>query len=88
MAWMRFRCNTNCIEDPENCISERLVIEMADAMVRHGWRDLGYHYVSLDGVSADRVCTLHQLNSLSLLMYHSPLANLAPHDLPNLLFFV
>ena len=49
MAWMRFRCNINCVDDPENCISERLFMEVADTMVRDGWRDLGYTYVSLDG---------------------------------------
>ena len=47
-AWMRFRCNINCDLDPENCISERLIKEMADTMVTDGWRDLGYEYVSLD----------------------------------------
>ena len=28
----RFRCNINCDEDPENCISERLFRNMADMM--------------------------------------------------------
>jgi len=24
LAWERFRCNTDCENDPENCISEKL----------------------------------------------------------------
>jgi hypothetical protein len=48
MAWVRFRCNINCVEDPENCISEKLFMGIADTMVRDGWRDAGYEYVSLD----------------------------------------
>jgi hypothetical protein len=39
MAWVRFRCNINCVEDPENCISEKLFMGIADTMVRDGWRD-------------------------------------------------
>ena len=48
MAWVRFRCNINCRDDPENCISERLFMQMADTMVKDGWRDLGYEYVCVD----------------------------------------
>ena len=48
MAWVRFRCNTNCDADPNNCISEKLFREIADAMVSGGWRDAGYTYLSLD----------------------------------------
>ena len=33
LAWERFRCNTDCENDPENCIGERLFQEMADMMV-------------------------------------------------------
>lgn len=48
MAWIRFRCNIACDADPDNCISERLVKSMADAMVTGGYRDAGYEYVSID----------------------------------------
>uniref|UniRef100_A0A673VB43 Alpha-galactosidase n=1 Tax=Suricata suricatta TaxID=37032 RepID=A0A673VB43_SURSU len=48
LAWERFRCNTNCDEDPKNCISERLFMEMADHLARDGWRDLGYTYLNID----------------------------------------
>jgi hypothetical protein len=36
MAWIRFRCNIACDTDPDNCISEKLVKTMADAMVAGG----------------------------------------------------
>nr|KAF6496599.1 alpha-N-acetylgalactosaminidase [Rousettus aegyptiacus] len=37
LAWERFRCNVNCDEDPKNCISERLFMEMADRLAQDGW---------------------------------------------------
>lgn len=48
LAWERFQCNTDCVRDPENCISERLFKEMADALVTEGYRDAGYQYVNID----------------------------------------
>ncbi|KAL5011871.1 hypothetical protein ScPMuIL_010422 [Solemya velum] len=48
MAWERFRCNVNCTEDPENCLSEKLIKKMADRMVSLGLLDVGYEYVSID----------------------------------------
>ncbi|XP_036157355.1 alpha-N-acetylgalactosaminidase isoform X4 [Myotis myotis] len=48
LAWERFRCNIDCEEDPENCISERLFMEMADRLAQDGWRDLGYTYLNID----------------------------------------
>lgn len=48
MSWERFRCVTDCDNDPRNCISERLYIEMADAMLYGGFREAGYRYVCID----------------------------------------
>ncbi|XP_005379452.1 PREDICTED: alpha-N-acetylgalactosaminidase [Chinchilla lanigera] len=48
LSWERFRCNTDCDEDPKNCISERLFMEMADRLAKDGWRDLGYVYLNID----------------------------------------
>jgi hypothetical protein len=48
MAWIRFRCNIACDADPENCVSEKLIKSMADAMVAGGYREAGYEYVSID----------------------------------------
>uniref|UniRef100_A0A8C6QIU6 Alpha-galactosidase n=1 Tax=Nannospalax galili TaxID=1026970 RepID=A0A8C6QIU6_NANGA len=48
LAWERFRCNIHCDEDPKNCISERLFMEMADRLAQDGWRDLGYVYLNID----------------------------------------
>ncbi|XP_032086208.1 alpha-N-acetylgalactosaminidase-like [Thamnophis elegans] len=46
--WLRFKCNTDCEKDPENCISEHLVKVMADRLAADGWKELGYEYVTLD----------------------------------------
>uniref|UniRef100_A0A0K2U878 Alpha-galactosidase n=1 Tax=Lepeophtheirus salmonis TaxID=72036 RepID=A0A0K2U878_LEPSM len=48
MSWQRFRCNTNCKDDPENCISERLFKTMADLLVSQGFKDVGYEYIIID----------------------------------------
>ncbi|KAI9553546.1 hypothetical protein GHT06_021464 [Daphnia sinensis] len=48
LAWERFRCNTDCTNDPENCISEKLFMKMADLMVSEGYLSAGYNIISLD----------------------------------------
>ncbi|KAK9739497.1 Alpha galactosidase A [Popillia japonica] len=48
LAWERFRCNTDCKNDPENCISERLFRSMADLLVNEGYASLGYEYINVD----------------------------------------
>jgi alpha-N-acetylgalactosaminidase len=48
MDWERFRCNTNCANDPENCIGEVLIKGIADMMAANGYRDAGYLYVDID----------------------------------------
>ncbi|XP_078093765.1 alpha-N-acetylgalactosaminidase [Mustelus asterias] len=48
LAWERFRCNVDCRADPENCISERLFMDMADRLAEDGWKELGYEYVNID----------------------------------------
>lgn len=48
MAWERFRCNIDCNKDPDKCISEELIMQMADRLAEDGYRDAGYTYVSID----------------------------------------
>lgn len=48
MAWERFRCDRDCKEDPVNCISEKLFMDMADRLSEDGWKELGYEYVIID----------------------------------------
>ncbi|RXN08179.1 alpha-N-acetylgalactosaminidase [Labeo rohita] len=48
LAWERFRCDTDCLNDPDNCISEKLFMDMADRLSEDGWRELGYVYVNID----------------------------------------
>lgn len=48
LAWERFRCNTDCDNDPRNCISERLFYEMTDIVVKQGYKDAGYQYINID----------------------------------------
>uniref|UniRef100_A0A673AYU5 Alpha-galactosidase n=1 Tax=Sphaeramia orbicularis TaxID=375764 RepID=A0A673AYU5_9TELE len=48
MAWERFRCDVDCKDDPENCISEALFRDMADRLYEDGWKELGYEYVIID----------------------------------------
>ncbi|XP_023253795.1 alpha-galactosidase A isoform X2 [Seriola lalandi dorsalis] len=48
LHWERFMCNIDCDKDPDNCISERLYMQMADVMVKEGWKEAGYEYVCVD----------------------------------------
>lgn len=48
MSWLRFGCSYRCDLDPDNCISERLFREIADAMVDKGFLAAGYEYLSID----------------------------------------
>ncbi|XP_033218349.1 alpha-N-acetylgalactosaminidase-like [Belonocnema kinseyi] len=48
LAWERFRCNIDCKNDPENCISDQLFRKMADIMAEEGYADVGYEYVNID----------------------------------------
>lgn len=48
LAWERFRCDIDCDDDPKNCISENLFMDMADRLSEDGWRELGYVYVNID----------------------------------------
>ncbi|XP_028295411.1 alpha-N-acetylgalactosaminidase [Gouania willdenowi] len=48
LAWERFRCDIDCKDDPQNCISENLFRDMADRLSEDGWRELGYVYVNID----------------------------------------
>ncbi|XP_046438281.1 alpha-N-acetylgalactosaminidase-like [Daphnia pulex] len=55
LAWQRFRCNTDCVNDPKHCISERLFMEMADLLVSEGYAKAGYNLISLDDCWLDKV---------------------------------
>ncbi|KAM6953142.1 alpha-galactosidase A [Aplochiton taeniatus] len=48
LHWERFMCNIDCDTDPNICISERLYMQMADVMVKEGWKEAGYEYVCID----------------------------------------
>lgn len=48
MTWERFRCNTDCINDPDNCIGEKLIMQIADRMSEDGYLEAGYQYVTID----------------------------------------
>jgi len=46
--WERFRCNTDCKNFPNDCISEKLFKDIADRFVSDGYKDAGYQYVNID----------------------------------------
>uniref|UniRef100_A0A668SV50 Alpha-galactosidase n=1 Tax=Oreochromis aureus TaxID=47969 RepID=A0A668SV50_OREAU len=48
LAWERYRCDIDCENDPKNCISENLFMDMADRLAEDGWKELGYVYVNID----------------------------------------
>lgn len=48
LTWERFRCNTDCENQPDTCISENLIKTMANIMVKEGYLDAGYQYIIID----------------------------------------
>lgn len=48
LTWTRFGCNTDCENDPNYCLSEKLIMQMADQMVSGGYLEAGYEYVCID----------------------------------------
>ncbi|XP_037071760.1 alpha-galactosidase A-like, partial [Pollicipes pollicipes] len=48
LTWERFRCNIDCENEPDSCISEQLMRDMADRMQQDGFLDAGYKYVIVD----------------------------------------
>lgn len=48
LAWERFTCQTDCVKYPQDCISSRLFMEMADRLVADGYKSAGYQYVNID----------------------------------------
>ncbi|KAL4230660.1 hypothetical protein ACF0H5_011036 [Mactra antiquata] len=54
LSWERYRCNIDCIKDPDNCISEKLYLDMADLLVKEGYKDVGYEYVNIDDCWASK----------------------------------
>ncbi|XP_058984159.1 alpha-N-acetylgalactosaminidase isoform X2 [Musca domestica] len=59
LSWERFRCNTDCENDPENCISEHLFKTMADLLITDGYASVGYEYINIDD------CWLEKKRSLN-----------------------
>lgn len=48
MSWEIFRCDIDCGQDPDNCVSERLYKGQADAMIAGGYADSGYSSIHMD----------------------------------------
>ena len=54
MSWARFRCLVDCATYPNDCISDRLFMEMADELVNGGWHAVGYEYINVDDCWQDK----------------------------------
>lgn len=48
LTWTRFLCNVDIINDFDNAITGRLLMDMADRMVDDGFKDAGYEYIIVD----------------------------------------
>jgi len=54
MSWERYRCVTDCKTWPKSCISEDLYVNAGKALVKLGFKDAGYEYVSIDDCWASK----------------------------------
>ncbi|XP_030387397.1 alpha-N-acetylgalactosaminidase-like [Scaptodrosophila lebanonensis] len=48
MPWERFRCITDCVKFPRDCVSEVLFKRTADLLVSEGYADVGYKFLIID----------------------------------------
>ncbi|CAF3704202.1 unnamed protein product [Rotaria sp. Silwood1] len=48
LTWQRFRCETNCQQYPDTCISEKLIRTQAKLLVDGGYLAAGYEYIIID----------------------------------------
>ncbi|KAL7054989.1 hypothetical protein AAHC03_024524 [Spirometra sp. Aus1] len=48
MTWQRYRCQTDCVNYPNECINEDLIRRTAEHMVKDGWLSKGYQYIVID----------------------------------------
>lgn len=48
MSWERYRCIIDCETWPNSCINEDLYVNAGKALVKFGYKDAGYEYVSID----------------------------------------
>lgn len=70
LSWEAFRCNTDCVNDPNNCISENLYLQMAQHMASDGFLAAGYEYGTILGRTARELraeaCATRSRSSSSL----------------------
>jgi hypothetical protein len=48
MSWERFRCEVDCVKNPNACINENLYMAMTDHIASDGYLEAGYNQVSID----------------------------------------
>ncbi|ESO05122.1 hypothetical protein HELRODRAFT_111560 [Helobdella robusta] len=48
LSWERFRCTTDCSAYPDDCISDKLLRQMADHLAADGFVKAGYNHVIVD----------------------------------------
>lgn len=48
MSWQRYRCTTDCNLFPDECISDKLIRNIATAMADEGYLAAGYEYIVID----------------------------------------
>ena len=55
MTWERFRCTVDCADDPDNCLTGKLIRDHANILAQPEWRDAGYTRVNIDDCWANMV---------------------------------
>lgn len=48
MTWQRYRCQVDCVNYPDDCLSESLIKRTADRLAEDGWKEAGYRYLIID----------------------------------------
>lgn len=48
MSWEIFRCEIDCVNNPDRCINHQLYEEMATRLAQDGYLQAGYDTISID----------------------------------------
>lgn len=54
ISWVKYECNVDCVNYPNDCINEKLYKDMVDNIIDQGYSALGYNNVNIDDCWAEK----------------------------------
>ncbi|KPJ13530.1 Alpha-N-acetylgalactosaminidase [Papilio machaon] len=54
MSWGYYMCGDNCLDNPQKCLDEELILSVADSFYNDGYQEAGYEYIVIDDCWSER----------------------------------